>query len=159
MERLSALLRSHSAAETIRIGRSIGGRLQPGDVLALIGSLGSGKTTFVKGLARGLGLRDDRKVKSPTFVLLHQYAAKCPLYHVDLFRLNDLAEVEQLGWDDLLGADGVVAVEWAEKIAGFLPRDYLQLEFKIVGQEDREILWRSFGRRYEALMEEVLRHR
>lgn len=124
----------------------------PGDVLALSGSLGSGKTTFVKGVALGLGAQDEHVVKSPTYVLIHHYHARYPIYHLDLFRLETCEEVENLGWDDILAGDGIVLIEWATKMEGYLPKNYLEIHFRVTGDTEREIVYRAFGRRYEEVI-------
>lgn len=123
--------------------------------MALSGSLGSGKTTFVKGLALGLGVPHESQVKSPTFVLMHIYEGRCRIYHLDLFRLETLDEVENLGWDDLLRGDGLLVIEWAEKVRGYLPANYVEVDFKIAGENAREIAFSPRGVRYEGLVEQV----
>ncbi len=104
-----------SEAETADIGRALASRLSPGDVVLLYGDLGAGKTAFVRGLAEGLGIAAD-EVSSPTFTLVQEYrGGRLPLFHVDLYRLNDPREIDDLGLDELT-ADGVLAIEWAEKL-------------------------------------------
>jgi tRNA threonylcarbamoyladenosine biosynthesis protein TsaE len=105
----------------------------------------------VKGIAQGLGIHDARRVTSPSFVLLHQYQGKYPLYHLDLFRVENLSDVLGLGWDDLLGSGAVIAVEWAKKIDGFLPEAYLEVEFRVSGQHAREIRCVPHGERFEGV--------
>lgn len=156
MEGLRTLLISSSQQETVRVGQKLGSLLMPGDVLALSGSLGSGKTTFVKGLALGLGVASESEVKSPTFVLLHLYEGRYRIYHLDLFRLETLEEVENLGWDDLLRGDGILVIEWAEKIEGYLPHRYLRVEFKIRGETQRDLAFSAFGERYQELVEKTM---
>lgn len=144
MERIPALLKNvrvktSDREETITLGRSLGALLRAGDVVALEGPLGSGKTTFAKGLALGLGIPGENAVKSPTFVFLHIYRGRVPIYHLDFFRLENPAEVETLGWDDLLAGDGVVVVEWPEKIGSYLPSDSLRVRFRPAGETERRI--------------------
>src|SRR6185436_13302103 len=112
---------TRSEVETAAVGRDLAATLSAGDVVLLFGDLGAGKTAFVRGLAEGLGVqRDD--VSSPTFTLIHEYrGGRLPLLHVDLYRLNDAREIDDLGLDEL-GAGGVLAIEWAEKLAD-PPRD------------------------------------
>ncbi|MCC7417183.1 MAG: tRNA (adenosine(37)-N6)-threonylcarbamoyltransferase complex ATPase subunit type 1 TsaE [Acidobacteria bacterium] len=106
--------RTQSAAGTAAVGRLVAARLEPGSVVLLCGDLGAGKTAFVKGLAEGLGVPPE-EVSSPTFTLVQEYrGGRLLLYHVDLYRLNDPREIEDLGLDEI-AADGVLAVEWAEK--------------------------------------------
>ena len=99
--------------ETSNVGERLARTLRPGDVVLLYGELGAGKTAFVRGLARGLGA-DPEDVSSPTFTLIQEYAGRIPLYHVDLYRLEP-QEIPDLGLDDLMLGDGVVAIEWADR--------------------------------------------
>jgi tRNA threonylcarbamoyladenosine biosynthesis protein TsaE len=108
-------LLTHSERETGAVGREMGPRLSPGSVVLLFGDLGAGKTAFVRGLAEGLGARPD-DVSSPTFTIMQEYrGGRLPLFHVDLYRLDDPREVDELGLDEI-AAGGVLAVEWAEKL-------------------------------------------
>src|SRR6058998_835792 len=105
-----------SEAETAAVGRELAATLAAGDVVLLFGDLGAGKTAFVRGLAEGLGVQPD-EVSSPTFTLVQEYrGGRVPLFHVDLYRLNDAREIDDLGLDEI-AADGVLAVEWAEKLS------------------------------------------
>jgi len=105
---------SRSDAETEAIGAALAARLGPGARVLLYGELGAGKTAFVRGLATGLGIDPD-DVSSPTFTLVQEYRGRLPLFHVDLYRLDDPREIEDLGLDEI-AADGVLAIEWAEKL-------------------------------------------
>jgi tRNA threonylcarbamoyladenosine biosynthesis protein TsaE len=108
-------LLTSTEAETIAAGEALGRELKSGDVVLLYGDLGAGKTAFIRGLAEGLGVRRD-EVSSPTFTLVQEYrGGRLPLVHVDLYRLNDPREVDDLGLDEI-GAGGVLAIEWAEKL-------------------------------------------
>ncbi len=110
---------SRSEADTAAAGRDVASRVTAGDVVLLYGDLGAGKTAFVKGFAEGLGIARD-EVSSPTFTLIQEYrGGRLPLFHVDLYRLNDPREIEDLGLDEI-AADGVLAIEWAEKLPGRL---------------------------------------
>ncbi len=155
MSGLRTLLKSFSRRETIDFGRTLGKNLKPGDVLALCGSLGSGKTTFVKGIGLGLGLKDENEVKSPTYVLMHIYRGRCPIYHLDLFRLEDKQEVENLGWDDILSGEGVVLIEWARKIDGYLPAEYLEIDFKVTKETERKMTIHPHGKRYQERIKNI----
>lgn len=115
-----ATIISHSTEETFAHGRALAGSLRAGDVLALDGDLGAGKTHFVKGIAAGLGCDGD--VTSPTFTLVHEYTGgRLPLFHFDFYRLETEDETLRLGLDDYLGADGVLVIEWAGKFPALLP--------------------------------------
>lgn len=109
-----------SEEETIRHGERLAAGLRSGDILALTGDLGAGKTHLTKGIVRGVGC--DAEVSSPTFSLVHEYrGGKIPIFHFDLYRLDDPRELVGIGWEDYLEADGVCIVEWADKFPGALP--------------------------------------
>jgi len=130
---------SHSEEETIGLAEKMAGTcFADGDVLVLTGSLGAGKTVFVRGLAGGLGL-DREQVNSPSFNLINEYPGKRSLYHCDLYRLGDTSELHELGWEDYLSKDGIVVIEWGEKACAMLPDRYYQLDFRILNEQDREI--------------------
>lgn len=112
--------------------------LRPGDVLVLTGELGAGKTEFVRGLAGALG-HDRNKVNSPSFTIVNEYPGERPLYHFDLYRIEDIDELHETGWDDYLARDGLVVVEWGEKAGMFLPPKYYRVTFEIVDENDRRI--------------------
>ena len=121
----------------MKAGASLGAQLQPGDVVLLYGQLGAGKTAFVRGLAAGLGATPD-EVSSPTFTLVQEYAgARLTLYHVDLYRLEP-KEVEDLGLEELVSSDGIVAIEWAERWAE-RPDDVIEVWIEDEGEEKRSI--------------------
>ncbi len=117
---------------TMLIGRHIGLQITSGTSVMLMGDLGSGKTTFVKGVADGLGVPNTEYVNSPTYNLIHQYSGRFTLYHVDLYRLNDFSELEDIGLMEIFGSKGVVLVEWPEKInPKDLPNKRLDINFNI----------------------------
>ncbi len=121
---------SRSAQQTMEIARLLGGKLRKGDILALSGELGSGKTCFTGGLARGLGVSENYQITSPTFTLINEYPASCNLYHFDVYRLNGYSEFEDLGYEEYFSRGGVVVIEWAEKIAQILPGDTFFISFE-----------------------------
>ena len=125
-----------SEDETAAAGARLGESLQPGAVLLLYGNLGAGKTAFVRGLARGLGGQDD-EVTSPTFTIVQEYPGRVTLYHVDLYRLEE-REVDDLGLEELVLGDGVVAIEWADRWTG-RPEDACEVWIEDAG-EDRRIV-------------------
>ena len=112
---------SHSAEETEAIGEALGRKLRGGSVVAYRGGLGMGKTAFTRGLARGLGCRG--RVTSPTFTIVNEYSGATPLFHFDMYRLEDEEALFDIGWEDYLERGGVCAVEWSENIASALPED------------------------------------
>ena len=115
-----------SQAHTISLGRLIGKLLTGGHVLALIGDLGAGKTTLVRGIAAGMGA-DPHGVSSPTFVLAHEYQGRLPLYHLDLYRLGGAAEAEEIGFSEFFTEGSSVVIEWADRVTAMLPQDRLEI--------------------------------
>jgi tRNA threonylcarbamoyladenosine biosynthesis protein TsaE len=131
---------SHSPEETIKFAKTLSKKLKSGDVLALIGDLGSGKTTFIKGIAMGFGLKDGDEVKSPTFALMHTYPTKIPIYHFDLYRLEKPKELLSIGFDEFLSDPNAIScVEWADKFEDFLPNSVIRISFKILNNKSRQI--------------------
>ena len=127
-----ASITSHSPAETFALGERTAATLRPGDVLALCGDLGAGKTHFVKGLAAGLGVASS--VTSPTFTLIHEYpGGRLPLYHLDFYRLESEDDALRIGFEEYLDAGGVLAIEWADKFPALLPPHTRWLEFRVEG--------------------------
>ncbi len=130
-------LRTHSPQETKKLAFRLSPLLYPRDVISLTGDLGAGKTCFVQGLAKGLGIK--RKVTSPTFVIIREYKGKLPVYHFDLYRLS-LEELEDLGYEEYLFGDGVSVIEWGEKIYSLLSGDFLEIELKrTLKEKERKI--------------------
>ena len=131
-------LRSGSPEDTLEIARALGAALRPGDVVALYGDLGAGKTLFCKGVGEALGIPPDR-ILSPTFTIVTEHAGPVPLTHIDVYRLSGAREAEEIGTRELLSGDGVCLVEWAEKIEELLPTDCIRVTFTISGDDRREI--------------------
>lgn len=129
-------IHTRSEDETMQAARDLAASLDRGAVILLYGDLGAGKTVFVKGLAEGLGADAD-DVTSPTFTLVQEYRGRIPLYHVDLFRLETAAEIDDLGLDEL-GAAGVLAVEWAERLPG-RPEKAIDVRIEDAGEEERRV--------------------
>jgi len=131
---------SHSPEETIEVGRKIGSQLKGGEVVAVCGPLGSGKTHLIKGIAAGAGAKDSREVTSPTFVIINEYVGRVDIYHIDAYRLNSIAEFEMLGFDDFCCPQSVVLIEWADKVESALQTiDYIRIELFHTGQTKRKI--------------------
>ena len=139
---------TNSAQETIRLGQQLGKHLKVGDVLGLVGELGSGKTTLVKGIASGLEVKQREMVSSPSFVLIKEYSGKIPLFHLDLYRLDNIKDIEYLGVEEYLFDQGVCVIEWAEKMKMLLS-DYLQINLVIKGKNIREFRFFAHNKRYE----------
>lgn len=129
---------SKNLKETKKIGEKLGRQLKRGDVVSLIGELGSGKTCFTQGLMKGLEVKT-RKITSPSFVLINEYKGRLPVYHFDLYRLNNIKEVIDLGYEEYFYGDGVTIIEWADKIEGLLPKGCIRIYLKIIGEKEREI--------------------
>ncbi len=146
---------SRSPEQTRRIGVRLGGALQTGDVICLQGDLGAGKTTFVQGVARGWGSLDS--VSSPTFILVNVYRrADQNLFHLDAYRLDSTPEAEELDLDSML-ARGPLLIEWPERMDGLIPKEHLWLKLEHIAEEEREMKFKSNGKRYDDLLE-VIRH-
>jgi tRNA threonylcarbamoyladenosine biosynthesis protein TsaE len=128
---------SRSAQDTQALGERLGARLGRGDVVACIGPLGAGKTCFLQGLARGLGVMTD--VTSPTFVLVNQYRGRLPVYHVDAYRTGSLTELVDLGLEEMFHGEGVTVVEWADKLLPLLPPRTVTVTIAGLGDELRQI--------------------
>lgn len=139
-------VRTRSAEETRSVGRALGEAARPGDVLLLIGELGTGKTTFVQGYAAGVGVTEP--VASPSYTIMHTYEGRYPMLHVDLYRLERAQEVVDLGLDDLLDPPWVVAIEWGEKAGPLVTDDFLEVQVLWVdgGDEVRLLQLMPFGK-------------
>ena len=149
------VIQTRSASETIRVGKTIGSRLLLGDVVALVGELGAGKTQFIKGLAAGAGIENSAYISSPSFTLIHEYPGKIPFYHIDLFRLGREQEAEELGLEDYFQGRGITAIEWADKIPSLLPEELLFISITYLDKNIRSVEIAGRGRRYEDLVNQV----
>ena len=134
---MSARLTTTSSEETEAAGARLGGTLGPGDVVALSGELGAGKTVFVQGLARALDVPGS--ATSPTFVLVNEYRGRLRVHHVDAYRTGSLAELRDLGLEEMMDGDGVTVIEWAERLEPLLPARAVRVRIAGVGDEPREI--------------------
>jgi len=130
-------LETKSHAETQALGERLGRALAAGDVVALTGDLGAGKTSFVQGLARGLGVRG--RVASPSFTIVNEHEGRVPLFHVDFYRLESARELDHIGFDDYFLRGGVVVVEWAERFPSALPAERLDIRIEIAGDDVRRL--------------------
>jgi tRNA threonylcarbamoyladenosine biosynthesis protein TsaE len=136
---------SVSIEDTRDWGRRLGRCIQSPLVIALYGDLGSGKTVFVQGLADGLEVPAPHYVTSPTYTLINEYVGRLPLHHVDLYRLENPDDWADIGLPDILGGDGVVAIEWADRLAGDLPPDYLRVQLSFITSESRTLSLEGIG--------------
>ena len=130
-------IRSDSPKDTHKIGRRIGTKAQSGDVLLLVGDLGAGKTTLTQGILWGLG--GTEYARSPTFVLVNEYPARLTLYHMDLYRLNSIEEIEDLGLDDYLYGNDLCVVEWADKAPGYFPVNHAVVQLEVIDDQTRRV--------------------
>jgi len=149
-------IETNSVEETLALGARIGRALEGGETIALIGGLGSGKTHLVKGLADGAGVCDSCDVNSPTFVLVHEYAGRVYLYHVDAYRLRSPAEFAALGAEEMFRADAAVVVEWADRVLNTLPDDRLTVRLAVVSPTQRRLTFHAAGPRSERLRDAAL---
>jgi tRNA threonylcarbamoyladenosine biosynthesis protein TsaE len=149
------LFHTTGAEETKALAHSIAGHVQEGDVITLEGDLGAGKTTFTKGFAEGLGVKEI--VNSPTFTIIKEYrSGRLPLYHMDVYRMGE--GEEDLGLDEYFYSNGVCLVEWAHLIEDQLPEERLNIVIKRIGDEKREITVSASGKRYERIGREIRNH-
>lgn len=144
---------SRCEEDTMEIAENIESEKFPGMVICLDGELGSGKTVFVKGFAKALGLKET--ITSPTFSLVKEYPdGEMPLFHMDVYRLDD--SNDEFGLDDYLNQDGVCIIEWPEMIEGQLPEERLDIKFKVIDDNTRVMIFTPYGQQYEDLCEAVL---
>ena len=142
--------------QTWRIGELLGRALGPGDAVCLYGDLGSGKTNFSFGIALGLEV-DANYITSPTFTFVNEYRGRTPLYHIDLYRIKDPEELENIGFEHYLGGDGVTVIEWADRAEESLPAQRLSVYLTHVDEKSREIGFLAEGERYKNLLEALQR--
>ena len=146
---------SNSDHKTINVGRKLGELLREGDVIALVGRLGSGKTWFTKGLALGIQVSRNTIVTSPSFSLLNTYEGRCPLFHIDAYRLERLSDFLSAGLDEYFYKDGIVAMEWADRWPEILPDRTVRVELAIVDHSSRKITLSGHHRRAVEVLESV----
>ncbi|MCM3611557.1 tRNA (adenosine(37)-N6)-threonylcarbamoyltransferase complex ATPase subunit type 1 TsaE [Planococcus sp. MERTA32b] len=142
----------NSPEETEAFAVKLAGKLKAGDLLTLEGGLGAGKTTFTKGLAKGLGIK--KMVNSPTFTILKQYSGNLELNHFDVYRLEN--SDEDIGFDELFASEAVSVVEWAQFIEDYLPDERLEITIDRLSEESRGIQLQPVGQRYETLCKEIM---
>ncbi len=146
-------LTTHSPEETQAFGRAMGALARPGDVFLLVGELGTGKTCLTQGIAWGLDIRE--YTLSPTFVIMRELYGRLPLYHIDLYRLDNIVEVADLGLDDYLYGKGVCVVEWAEKGLSVMPPEHLLVDIKYLPGTERSFRLQPSGQRYQEMLVEL----
>ncbi len=144
---------SNSPNATLALGRRVGEILKTDSVIALIGELGCGKTLFTRGICVGLGV-PGRLVNSPTFAFVNEYLGRLPVFHMDLYRLDNVEEGLEIGILDYLSRaeTGVIIMEWAEKVRTLLPRDYLEVQFEVLSLRKRRLVLSGSGRKFKRLI-------
>ncbi|WP_018934103.1 tRNA (adenosine(37)-N6)-threonylcarbamoyltransferase complex ATPase subunit type 1 TsaE [Gracilibacillus lacisalsi] len=145
------IFESNTEEETRRLANKLAILLSPGDVLTLEGDLGAGKTTFTKGLGAGLGVT--RTINSPTFTIVKEYVGEIPLYHMDVYRLED--SEEDIGFDEYFTGDGITVVEWAQFIEEFLPAERLEVQIKRIDEHTRKIIFHPIGDHFDSVCKEL----
>ena len=146
---------SENVTETVSFGKRLGRILHRGDIIALSGELGSGKTVLTKGIAKGLGVKRNNFVNSPSFVILKEHKGRIPLYHFDIYRLKDVSEFSTVGYSEYFYGKGVSVIEWADKIEEVLPKDILRVDIAISGRDERRFRITAYGKRYKKLLEKL----
>jgi tRNA threonylcarbamoyladenosine biosynthesis protein TsaE len=149
----SLKLKTGSPEETQELGRSIGKLARPGDIYLFVGQLGAGKTCLTQGIAWGLDIHE--YTLSPTFIIMREMHGRLPLYHMDFYRLDNIAEISDLGLDDYLYGRGVCVIEWAEKGFDVLPQEHLLVRITYLSDTERRIEMKPFGARYEEMQEQL----
>jgi len=138
---------TYSVRETRKLGQTLGAGINQAVIIALTGDLGSGKTAFVQGLAKGLDVPEKYYVTSPTFTLINEYPGRHPLFHVDLYRIEHSSELAEIGLDEILKEDAVIAIEWPEKLLGETFSSHLELRLRIIGENTRQFDIFAYGHR------------
>lgn len=144
---------SDSREQTLEVGRLIGAILERGDIVALIGELGSGKTCLTQGMAKGLGVEENVPVVSPTFTLINEYPGKIPLIHFDVYRLSGPRDLEDMGYEEYFEGGGIIVIEWAEKIRDILPAKTLFISMRYIDENTREMILEGPGEKIRKLEE------
>ena len=146
-------LTSRSPEETQRLGRELGCAARSGDVILLVGNLGAGKTCLTQGIAWGLDI--DGYARSPSFVVVNEYKGRLPMYHIDLYRLDSIAEIADLGLDDYLYGQGLCVVEWADKALNLMPPQNLLIKIDFVSGNERKLELTAHENHYKEMLSEI----
>ncbi len=143
---------THNERETIELAQNFESEKFPNMIICLDGELGSGKTVFTKGIANALGIQES--ITSPTFTIIKEYEGELPLYHMDVYRLN--GDVDGTGIEEYFTKGGVVVIEWADMVKDILPKERLEIKFRVAGENKRVLILKPYGQKYEDLCEAVL---
>jgi tRNA threonylcarbamoyladenosine biosynthesis protein TsaE len=146
-------LKSHSAEQTQQLGYYLGQIAKPGNIILLSGNLGSGKTCLTQGIARGMDIKS--AVTSPSFVLVREHYGRMPLYHMDLYRLDNIEEIVNLGLEQYFESDGLCVVEWAEKGISVFPAEHLLISLEYLTETDRNIVIQAEVNGYTDMLENL----
>lgn len=152
MAEIHLQITTHSVSETQRLGQVLGAAIDHPIIIALTGNLGSGKTAFVQGLAEGLDVSEQYYITSPTFTLINEYPGRYRLFHVDLYRIESGLELEEIGFDEVLDQEAVVAIEWSEKLSGGTLTHHLKVQLTIIGDDTRRVDIFAYGQRAANLL-------
>ncbi len=152
MKLLKEVIQTHSEEETKQIAKDLGSKLMSPIVITLEGDLGAGKTTFTKGLGKGLGVK--RVITSPTFTIIKEYTGRLPLYHIDAYRLE--YSEENLGIEEYILSDGVTVIEWAQFIDDLIPADKLEIKINYLGEDQREIIFKTENNQIQDIIKQLL---
>jgi tRNA threonylcarbamoyladenosine biosynthesis protein TsaE len=147
---------SRSPEETRHFGALLGEFVTGGSVIALRGELGSGKTCLAQGIARGLGVPEDLYVTSPSYVLINEYPGSLSLFHLDLYRIDDMVQLDDIGIEEIFGSDGVTVIEWAEKMVNLLPKERLDVSISIMDDQTRDLHLIASGQTAIELLEKCV---
>jgi tRNA threonylcarbamoyladenosine biosynthesis protein TsaE len=146
---------SNSSRKTVSWGRKLGKLVQGGEIIGLVGELGTGKTTFTRGFAAGAGVGKDAWVRSPTFTLINEYQGRLAVYHIDLYRIGKTEEIDALNLRDYLYSTGVSLIEWFEYLPAGEVDEYLEIRMAHSGRAGRELTFVAHGERYERMLTEL----
>lgn len=151
---MQAVFDSKSEDQTLSLGKKIGRSLVRGDVVAIKGELGAGKSVIVRGICEGLGIA--QRTRSPSFTFMNRYRGPVDVYHVDLYRIEHMGELATLGWEEVIYSDSITLIEWADKLGSLLPSASLDISIEMTGEETRRILLRANAERHEGIVEDIL---
>jgi len=152
---MNLIIITKSSEEPKNIGKEVGKLAKPGDLLAFYGELGTGKTCFIQGISQELEVKD--YVTSPSFTIINEYQGKIPIYHFDLFRLNNEEEILELGYQEYFYGEGLTLIEWAEKIEQLLPKEHIKIVIKFKDRDKRTISFIPHGDRFDNFLKELIR--
>ena len=152
---MNIVLRSQSPEQTMDLGRIFARSLFPGDILAFWGELGAGKTCFIQGICRGLGVSEKVYITSPTFVIINRYQGRWPIYHFDFYRLSCQDEIIELGYEEFFFGQGVCLIEWADRAEELLPDEHVRILMQVISPTERRVEISAYGHNCEKRLAEM----